>query len=266
MSYRWQGRSAAPATAPAAPGAARADAAWAERARARAKALALRAPHPELAAVMSLAAVLNLWALSRNGWANDYYAAAVKSMSSSWHDFLFASLDKGGVMTVDKPPLALWVQALSGARVRLSLAVDPRAAGADGRGERGARVRPGAPSLRPCGRLRGGPRAGADADRGGDLAPQQPGLAAGPVQRGGAVVHGARVRCGARTREHAHPEGHRLDGRGREHTLAGGGGRVRWPGLRDEDARGAGRRARDRGGVAMDRAGWWVARGRCSWN
>jgi 4-amino-4-deoxy-L-arabinose transferase-like glycosyltransferase len=62
---------------------------------------------------MSLAAVLNLWALSRNGWANDYYAAAAKSMSSSWHDFLFASLDKGGVMTVDKPPLALWVQALS---------------------------------------------------------------------------------------------------------------------------------------------------------
>jgi 4-amino-4-deoxy-L-arabinose transferase-like glycosyltransferase len=62
---------------------------------------------------MALAAVLNLWALSRNGWANDYYAAAVKSMAGSWHDFLFASLDKGGVMTVDKPPLALWVQALS---------------------------------------------------------------------------------------------------------------------------------------------------------
>jgi 4-amino-4-deoxy-L-arabinose transferase-like glycosyltransferase len=34
-------------------------------------------------------------------------------MSSSWHDFLFASLDRSGVMTVDKPPLALWVQALS---------------------------------------------------------------------------------------------------------------------------------------------------------
>jgi 4-amino-4-deoxy-L-arabinose transferase-like glycosyltransferase len=64
-------------------------------------------------AVMALAGVLNLWALSRNGWANPYYSAAVKSMSSSWHDFLFASLDRGGVMTVDKPPLALWVQALS---------------------------------------------------------------------------------------------------------------------------------------------------------
>jgi 4-amino-4-deoxy-L-arabinose transferase-like glycosyltransferase len=62
---------------------------------------------------MSLAALLNLWALARNGWANEYYAAAVRSMSTSWHDFLFASLDKGGVMTVDKPPLALWVQALS---------------------------------------------------------------------------------------------------------------------------------------------------------
>jgi len=62
---------------------------------------------------MALAGVLNLWALSRNGWANEYYAAAVRSMSGSWHDFLFASLDKSGVMTVDKPPLALWVQALS---------------------------------------------------------------------------------------------------------------------------------------------------------
>ena len=62
---------------------------------------------------MALAAVLNLWALSRNGWANEYYSAAVRSMSSSWHNFLFASLDPSGVMTVDKPPLALWVQALS---------------------------------------------------------------------------------------------------------------------------------------------------------
>ncbi len=62
---------------------------------------------------MSLAALLNLWALSRNGFANQYYAAAVKSMSSSWHDFLYASLDRGGIMTVDKSPLALWVQALS---------------------------------------------------------------------------------------------------------------------------------------------------------
>ena len=34
-------------------------------------------------------------------------------MSTSWHNFLYASFDQAGVMTVDKPPLALWVQALS---------------------------------------------------------------------------------------------------------------------------------------------------------
>ena len=34
-------------------------------------------------------------------------------MSSSWHAFLYGSFDAAGVMTVDKPPLALWVQALS---------------------------------------------------------------------------------------------------------------------------------------------------------
>ena len=62
---------------------------------------------------MLLAALLNLWALSRNGFANEYYSAAVRSMSTSWHAFLYGSFDQGGVMTVDKPPLALWVQALS---------------------------------------------------------------------------------------------------------------------------------------------------------
>ncbi|HTU98127.1 MAG TPA: glycosyltransferase family 39 protein [Solirubrobacteraceae bacterium] len=73
---------------------------------------ALRA-RPELIAIVGIAGVLNLWGLAINGWANTYYSAAVRSMSTSWHDFLFASLDKSGLMTVDKPPLALWVQALS---------------------------------------------------------------------------------------------------------------------------------------------------------
>ncbi|MEA2444182.1 MAG: hypothetical protein QOJ12_1474, partial [Thermoleophilales bacterium] len=68
---------------------------------------------PELIGLLVLAAVLNLWALDRNGWANDYYSAAVRSMSSSWHNFFFVSFDPAGVMTVDKPPLALWVETLS---------------------------------------------------------------------------------------------------------------------------------------------------------
>ena len=74
---------------------------------------ALLRQRPELIGLLGVAAALNLWGLSINGWANTYYSAAVRSMSTSWHDFLFASLDKSGLMTVDKPPLALWVQALS---------------------------------------------------------------------------------------------------------------------------------------------------------
>jgi 4-amino-4-deoxy-L-arabinose transferase-like glycosyltransferase len=79
----------------------------------RLRAVSIRLPRPELGVLLALAAVLDLWALSRNGWANDYYSAAVRSMSGSWHNFLYASFDSSGVMTVDKPPLALWVQALS---------------------------------------------------------------------------------------------------------------------------------------------------------
>ncbi|MBS1891603.1 MAG: glycosyltransferase family 39 protein [Actinobacteria bacterium] len=70
-------------------------------------------PRPELAVLLVVAALLYLWALSKNGWANDYYSAAVRSMAGSWHDFLYGSFDAKGLMTVDKPPLALWVEALS---------------------------------------------------------------------------------------------------------------------------------------------------------
>ncbi|HEV3045793.1 MAG TPA: glycosyltransferase family 39 protein [Solirubrobacteraceae bacterium] len=111
MSYSWQTNSAA---SPAAPGASADSFDGASLALGRrVRVLAARIPRPELLLAMALAAVLNLWDLSRNGFANEYYAAAVKSMAGSWHDFLFASLDRGGVMSVDKPPLALWVQALS---------------------------------------------------------------------------------------------------------------------------------------------------------
>ena len=42
-----------------------------------------------------------------------YYAAVVKSMLSSWHNFFFVSFDPGGFVSVDKPPLGLWIQAAS---------------------------------------------------------------------------------------------------------------------------------------------------------
>ncbi len=85
----------------------------APRGRVAARASSLTRIRPELAGLLVLAAVLNLWALSQNGYANEYYSAAVRAMSTSWHAFLYGSFDSAGVMTVDKPPLALWVQALS---------------------------------------------------------------------------------------------------------------------------------------------------------
>jgi 4-amino-4-deoxy-L-arabinose transferase-like glycosyltransferase len=66
-----------------------------------------------LAGVLALAAFLDLFRLSQNGYANTYYSAAVRSMLSSWHNFFFVSFDPGGLVSVDKPPLALWVQAAS---------------------------------------------------------------------------------------------------------------------------------------------------------
>ncbi len=105
---------------------------------------------PELVGLLGVAAVLNLWGLSINGWANTYYSAAVRSMSSSWHNFLFASMDPSGLMTVDKPPLSLWVQALS-ARIfgfhPLSLLVPQALMGVVAVG---ARLRPRPAPLRPA--------------------------------------------------------------------------------------------------------------------
>ncbi|WP_214322776.1 ArnT family glycosyltransferase [Nonomuraea sediminis] len=66
-----------------------------------------------LAAILLLAAALYGWALGSLGWGNGYYSAAVKSMGQSWTNFLFGSFDPAGVITVDKPPAALWPQVLS---------------------------------------------------------------------------------------------------------------------------------------------------------
>jgi len=66
-----------------------------------------------LSMILLGAAALNAWQLDREGYANTYYAAAVKSMLTSWHNVFFASFDSGGFVAVDKPPLGLWVQAAS---------------------------------------------------------------------------------------------------------------------------------------------------------
>jgi len=66
-----------------------------------------------LGIVVALSALLNFIALGSEGYANTYYAAAVKSMSQSWHNFFFVAFDPGGFVSVDKPPLGLWLQVAS---------------------------------------------------------------------------------------------------------------------------------------------------------
>ena len=63
-----------------------------------------------LAIPVAVAAGLRLWRLDRNGSGNPYYAACVRSMMASWRNFFFISFDPTGFVTVDKPPVALWVQ------------------------------------------------------------------------------------------------------------------------------------------------------------
>src|SRR5215211_1365107 len=65
-----------------------------------------------LTAILALSAFLNLSQLTSEGYGNIYYAATVKNMLASWHNFFFASFDAGFV-SVDKPPLGFWIQATS---------------------------------------------------------------------------------------------------------------------------------------------------------
>src|SRR5689334_19681619 len=66
-----------------------------------------------LSFALVVSAVLNLWNLAQNGYGNTYYAVAVQSMLQSWSNFFFGAYDAGGFITVDKPPVALWIETLS---------------------------------------------------------------------------------------------------------------------------------------------------------
>lgn len=66
-------------------------------------------------ALMVLAALLYGVNLSAIGDGNLYYTAAVESMLQSWHNFFFVAAEPGASVTVDKPPLGLWIEALSAA-------------------------------------------------------------------------------------------------------------------------------------------------------
>jgi 4-amino-4-deoxy-L-arabinose transferase-like glycosyltransferase len=72
-------------------------------------------PHfarPLLWVLLAGTAALFLVNLTSSGYANEFYAAAVKSGTTSLKAWLFGSLDAGNSITVDKPPASLWVMVL----------------------------------------------------------------------------------------------------------------------------------------------------------
>ncbi|MBV9579023.1 MAG: glycosyltransferase family 39 protein, partial [Chloroflexi bacterium] len=66
-----------------------------------------------LLSVLMVSGLLELWHLNQLGTSNAFYAAAVLSMTQNLHAFFFNSLDSVGFVTIDKPPLGFWVQAIS---------------------------------------------------------------------------------------------------------------------------------------------------------
>lgn len=66
-----------------------------------------------LGGILLLSACLNLILLNPNSYTNEYYGAAVRSMLASWHNFFFNAYDPGGFITIDKPPVFLWLETAS---------------------------------------------------------------------------------------------------------------------------------------------------------
>ncbi len=65
-----------------------------------------------LGLVLFLACVLRLWKI-QDVPGNVFYDAAVRSMAASWHNFFFGALEPSGTVSIDKPPVDLWLQVAS---------------------------------------------------------------------------------------------------------------------------------------------------------
>ena len=68
---------------------------------------------PAFVGLLFATALLYLWNLAASGWANSFYSAAVQAGTRSWEAFFFGSSDSSNFITVDKPPVSLWVMELS---------------------------------------------------------------------------------------------------------------------------------------------------------
>jgi 4-amino-4-deoxy-L-arabinose transferase-like glycosyltransferase len=70
------------------------------------------APRALLLVIAGLAGLSYAWGISQDAL-EPFYAAAVRSMATNWHNFFFGSFDPAGTVTLDKLPGAFWIQALS---------------------------------------------------------------------------------------------------------------------------------------------------------
>jgi hypothetical protein len=66
-----------------------------------------------LSLVVALAALARTWQLSQNDFGRQYYAAGVLSMLRIWRNFIFNAFDPAGFVSIDKPPVAIWLQVAS---------------------------------------------------------------------------------------------------------------------------------------------------------
>lgn len=75
--------------------------------------LSLRKEHYALIIILIVSSVLNLANIGIEDFGNLYYASAIKSMIMNWSNFFFVAFDPSGFVSIDKPPLGFWIQALS---------------------------------------------------------------------------------------------------------------------------------------------------------
>ena len=66
-----------------------------------------------IVSIVLIAALLRFSNLDSLGYVNHYYTAGIKSMLQSWHNFFFVAAEPGGSVSIDKPPVGLWLQAIS---------------------------------------------------------------------------------------------------------------------------------------------------------
>ncbi|MBC2101428.1 glycosyltransferase family 39 protein [Listeria marthii] len=63
--------------------------------------------------IIVIAIFFNFYGIWNDDTVNPYYTAAVTSMVQNFHNFFYGAFDPAGFITVDKPPVALWLQAIS---------------------------------------------------------------------------------------------------------------------------------------------------------